>query len=164
MPISFRTEGITMKTVQKGFTLIELMIVVAIVAILAAIAIPAYQNYVVKARVSEAMVMADSIKVVVAENASNGVAFATNYTPPTTNTDNVTATGINIGADGTITIPTTAKAGAGNIILKPTSAGADLVSGTIPAEAIAWTCTSTILPKYLPGNCTAAAAGPAPGP
>ena len=60
-----------MKNIQKGFTLIELMIVVAIIAILAAIAIPAYQNYLVRAQVSEAAVLADGFKTPMAEYYAN---------------------------------------------------------------------------------------------
>ncbi|MES1195948.1 MAG: prepilin-type N-terminal cleavage/methylation domain-containing protein, partial [Steroidobacter sp.] len=56
-----------MKQVQKGFTLIELMIVVAIIGILAAIAIPAYQDYTVRSKVTEGLTLADSAKIAVSE-------------------------------------------------------------------------------------------------
>ena len=64
-----------MKTMQKGFTLIELMIVVAIIAILAAIAIPAYQNYLIRSQVSEGVTLADGAETAIAEFYSNHGVF-----------------------------------------------------------------------------------------
>ena len=68
------------RTLQKGFTLIELMIVVAIIGILAAVALPAYQDYTVRARVSEGLVLASGLKTVVADNASNARYVSRNCT------------------------------------------------------------------------------------
>ena len=145
-----------MNKIQKGFTLIELMIVVAIIAILAAIALPAYQDYVVKSRASEAQILADGLKTVVAENAASGVTDlgkgATLVTAATA-TDNVSATTIN-ATTGVITVTTTARAGNGNILLTPTANGSALAAGTPPTGIIKWTCTSTIPQKYLPSSCT----------
>lgn len=119
---------------QQGFTLIELMIVVAIIAILAAIALPAYQDYVVKSRVSEAMVLADGLKVVVADNAAQGegdLGKGATLTSKTDGSPNVDTTAIASGT-GAITVATTSKAGGGNVVLTPNAGGAALKAGTPP--------------------------------
>lgn len=137
---------------QKGFTLIELMIVVAIVGILAAIAIPAYQDYTVRARVSEGLNLADAAKTAVAETAqsqgglANITATNTGYTFPTP-TNIVGNIAITPGT-GVITVTYLAPAvpGGGTLTLTPAQANQD--------SPITWTCAvAGLQPKYAPANC-----------
>lgn len=144
-----------MKQVQKGLTLIELMIVVAIIGILAAVAIPAYQDYTVRARVAEAMSLASGAKTTVAENASAGAAaLDSGWTAPNA-TDNVSAVAID-GNTGTITVTTTARAGGADIAFVPSDNNGALAAGTLPEGAITWDCAgagTTLEDKYLPAEC-----------
>ncbi|MGN6703209.1 MAG: pilin [Burkholderiaceae bacterium] len=142
----------TMKSAQRGFTLIELMIVVAIIGILAAIALPAYQDYTVRGRVSELAVMASSMKSTVTENiANNGGTIAagscngvTNLTTATTNTASSTCT------DTTGVIAVTGTDKAKNVVLTFTP--------TVNADnTVAWKCTTASTDfKYVPAECRSA--------
>ena len=148
-----------MKTMQKGFTLIELMIVVAIIAILAAIAIPAYQNYVIRAQVSEGMSLADGAKTAITEYYTNYGSF------PTSNASAGLATNTSITGNYVSKVDVGTKAGVIDVTFSdtaPQKANQAINNDVLALSAITsagsftWSCnsTNTTIPKqYLPSSC-----------
>jgi type IV pilus assembly protein PilA len=162
-----------LKQVQKGFTLIELMIVVAIIGILAAIAIPAYQDYTIRAQVTEGLNLADAVKTSVAEYYANngiwpiglvGANPALGYTVDPSGkyvTDVTVLTGTiqitygnqsnaNLTAAPLLTLRPTLSAN-GDVIW---TCGRHAILGVDPAVA-ATASTTSVLDKYLPQSCRA---------
>ena len=135
---------------QQGFTLIELMIVVAIIGILAAIAIPAYQDYIIRARVTEGLSLASAAKATIAENAYTGASAADLGWSTPGSTDNVSSVSVNSGT-GVITVSTTAKAGSVTLTLTPTPAFS-ANTPNLTATKMTWLCSGSPQ-KYVPSNC-----------
>jgi type IV pilus assembly protein PilA len=137
-----------MKRIQKGFTLIELMIVVAIIGILAAVALPAYQDYTIRAKVSELVLAASGFKTTISETAQSNGTLASSAMGITISTSGKVSSG-NVTNDGTITI-------AGNAVTVGTSVQLMLVPSFNTADGkVLWSCMTgnVSLYKYVPAEC-----------
>ena len=134
--------------IQKGFTLIELMIVVAIIGILAAIAIPAYSNYTKRAKVTELVTAGSACKASVSEYFQAEQAFPADLDAAgcvSTATDKIDS--LTLAANGVITVTSAITDVDGDYVLTPTEAEAG--SGVLE-----WSCTASTIPaEYLPANC-----------
>ncbi|WP_074856073.1 pilin [Ectopseudomonas oleovorans] len=143
---------------QKGFTLIELMIVVAIIGILAAVALPAYQDYTARAKTSEVMLAASTARTCVSEHAQLGTS------PAGCGTDfkaTKYAASLSVSSAGAISVESAGDVAGITLTLTPTVVPADTAfkaSGVVTE----WTCTALLSAKakasWLPGTCTSSAA------
>ena len=141
-----------LKQAQKGFTLIELMIVVAIIGILAAVAIPAYSDYTNRAKVTELIGIGAACKTSISEFYQSQGSLPTDLDASGCATSASKYVSSLTVANGVITVASNISAATGNYILTPSTTA----SGTLD-----WVCTdSTIVKKFLPANCRTAAATP----
>ena len=154
-----------MKKLQQGFTLIELMIVVAIIGILAAVALPAYQDYTKRAKVSEIVLAASACRTTISEVYQSGSASAVaggDWGCESASQTSKYVASVATDANGVITVTAASGIDASGVdgktlVLTPTDPAGTAMTYTGTSQQVGgWKCggaSSTILPKFLPGSC-----------
>jgi type IV pilus assembly protein PilA len=138
-----------MRRIQKGFTLIELMIVVAIIGILAAVALPAYQDYTIRAKVSELILAASGFKATITEAAQVNSTLTDSGKGLTVSTVGKIVTGSGVSDVGVITM-----VGSGAATSVGTAVTIVLTPSITTGGAVIWSCTAaTGVHKYVPAEC-----------
>ena len=134
------------KRMHKGFTLIELMLVVGIIAILAAIAIPAYQDFTIRTKVAELVLTAGAFRTTVSEKAQQDGGVLTSAGEGLTVVPSGKVTGGSVSDDGVITI-------SGNAATLGTAVTIVMTPSLATDGKVIWTCSTTSAFKYVPGEC-----------
>lgn len=145
-----------------GFTLLEFLIVLTVLAIIASVAIPTWQDAAIRARVAEGLALAEPAKAVVAANAARGAPLSEGFrfSPGGTHVSSMT-----ISAEGAITVNYGPTAGDGSVVLNPAAGGGRLVPGRRTTEPVTWRCNAaasrpdagaqagTLAPNHAPPEC-----------
>ena len=147
-----------MKTLQKGFTLIELMIVVAIIGILAAVALPAYQDYAKRAKISEVILAASACRTTITEVYQTGASSpgANNWGCEAASPTTQYVSSIATSSAGLVTVTSNVNGASGTITLQPykdSSTAYTGASGEFGTQIFKWVCTGSVLANFRPGSC-----------
>ena len=142
-----------MKKHQQGFTLIELMIVVAIIGILAAIAIPQYSDFVARSQMGEALSLTSGLKAAVVDNVNQGVtpSSGANGIPAAASVTGKYVNTVTVG--GTAAAPTIQAAMKATGVSTAIASATLTLTGTFQGGSVSWACTSSAAAKYLPQAC-----------